>query len=188
MPPLRDSSAGRPRFECSAPTYSRYSINDSYYQYLLFISNLSARDSSAETVFYLSLFSCCGLEARYTGDITWHNPYRDWLLWWLRRKSICNAGDPGSVPRLERSPGEGSGNPLQYSCQENPMGGGTWRAIVHRVTKSQTRLSDFTSLVPCITEQSGQQCLCKGPDRRCFCGFPGGASAKEPTCQCRRHR
>ena len=50
MPPLRESSAGRPRFECSAPTYSRYSINDSYYQYLLFISNLSARDSSAETL------------------------------------------------------------------------------------------------------------------------------------------
>ena len=41
--------------------------------------------------------------------------------------------------------GEGNGNPLQYSCLENPMDGGAWWATVHRVTKSQTRLSDFTS-------------------------------------------
>ena len=42
------------------------------------------------------------------------------------------------------SPGEGNGNPLQYSCLENPMDGGAWWATVHRVSKSQTRLSDFT--------------------------------------------
>jgi len=44
----------------------------------------------------------------------------------------------------EDSPGEGIGNPLQYSCLESPMDGGTQQAIVHWVTKSQTRLSDFT--------------------------------------------
>jgi len=44
----------------------------------------------------------------------------------------------------EASPGEGNGNPLQYSCLENPMDGGAWWATVHGVTKSQTRLSDFT--------------------------------------------
>ena len=43
-----------------------------------------------------------------------------------------------------RSPGEGNGNPLQYSCLENPMVGGAWWTTVHGVTKSQTRLSDFT--------------------------------------------
>ena len=43
-----------------------------------------------------------------------------------------------------RSPGEGNGNPLQNSCQENPMDGGAWRATAHRVAKSWTRLSDFT--------------------------------------------
>ena len=58
--------------------------------------------------------------------------------------SACNAGDLGSSPGLGRSPGEGNGNPLQYSCLENPMDGGAWRTTVHRVTKSQTRLSDFT--------------------------------------------
>ena len=40
--------------------------------------------------------------------------------------------------------GEGNGNPLQYSCLENPMDGGAWKAAVHRVMKSQTRLTDFT--------------------------------------------
>jgi len=40
--------------------------------------------------------------------------------------SACNAGDLGSIPELERTPGEGNGTPLQYSCLENPMDGGTW--------------------------------------------------------------
>ena len=62
------------------------------------------------------------------------------------KASACNVGDPGSIPGLGRSPGEGNGNPLQYSCLENPMDRGTWRATVHGVAKSQTRLSDFTSL------------------------------------------
>ena len=58
--------------------------------------------------------------------------------------SACSAGDLGSIPGLGRSLGEGNGNPLQYSCLENPMDGGAWRAIVHGVAKSQTRLSDLT--------------------------------------------
>ena len=48
------------------------------------------------------------------------------------------------IPGSGRSPGEGNGNPLQYSCLENPMDGGAWLATVHRVTKSRTRLNDFT--------------------------------------------
>ena len=51
-----------------------------------------------------------------------------------------NAGDPGSIPGLGRSPGEGNGNPLQYSCLGNLMNGGAWWATVHRVAKSQTQL------------------------------------------------
>ena len=54
-----------------------------------------------------------------------------------------NAGDitdMGSVPGLERSPGGGHGNPLQYSCLESPMDEGAWQATVHRVVKSWTRL------------------------------------------------
>ena len=60
------------------------------------------------------------------------------------KASACNAGDLGSIPGLGRSPGEGNGNPFQYSCLEKPMDGGAWWATVHRVIKSQTRLSDFT--------------------------------------------
>ena len=50
----------------------------------------------------------------------------------------ANAGDAGSIPGLGRSPGEENGNPIQYSCLENPMDRGDWRAIVQGVTKSQT--------------------------------------------------
>ena len=60
------------------------------------------------------------------------------------KASVYNAGDPGSIPGWGRSPGEGNGNPLQYSCPENPMDGGVWQATVHAVTKSWTQLSDFT--------------------------------------------
>ena len=58
--------------------------------------------------------------------------------------SAFNVEDLGSIPVWGRSPGEGNGNPFQYSCLENPMGGEAWWATVHGVTKSQTRLSDFT--------------------------------------------
>ena len=59
------------------------------------------------------------------------------------KSSVCNMGDLGSIPGLGRSPGEGNGNPLQY-CLENPMDRGAWWAAVHGVSKSPTRLSDFT--------------------------------------------
>ena len=58
--------------------------------------------------------------------------------------SACNAGDLGLIPGSGRSPGEGNGNPFQYSCLENPMDGGAWWATVHGVAKSRTWLSDFT--------------------------------------------
>ena len=54
------------------------------------------------------------------------------------KESACNAQDPGSIPGLGRSPGEENDCPLQYSCLENSMDRGTWRATVHGVTKSWT--------------------------------------------------
>ena len=54
------------------------------------------------------------------------------------KQSACNARDLGSIPGLGRSPTEGNGNPLQYSCLENPMDGGAWQTTVHRVTESWT--------------------------------------------------
>ena len=61
------------------------------------------------------------------------------------KASACSAGDLGSIPESGRCPGEGNGNPLQYSCLENPMEGGAWQATVHGVAKSRTPLSNFTS-------------------------------------------
>ena len=80
----------------------------------------------------------------------------------------ANAGDTGDedlIPETGRSPREGNGNPLHYSCLGNPMDRGTWQAIVHRITESGT-----TEHV-CIFHTN-------------FGGFPGGASGKEPICQC----
>ena len=56
-------------------------------------------------------------------------------------ESACNAGNTGLIPGLGRSPGEVNGNPLQYSCLENPTNRGAWRATVHGVSKNQTWLS-----------------------------------------------
>ena len=54
--------------------------------------------------------------------------------------SASNVGDPHSIPGSERSPGEGNGNSLQYSCLEYPMDRGAWRATVHGISKSRTPL------------------------------------------------
>ena len=62
------------------------------------------------------------------------------------KESACNAGDPGSIPGSERSPGEGNGSPLQYSWLENSMDRRAWEATVHGVAKSWTQLSDCHSL------------------------------------------
>ena len=76
------------------------------------------------------------------------------------KASAHNAGDLGSIPGLGRSPGEGNGNPLQYSCLENCMDGGAFWATVHGVTKSRTRLSDFTTSVIVVTLNVTHSLLC----------------------------
>ena len=58
------------------------------------------------------------------------------------KASACNAGDLGSIPGSGSSPGEGNGNALWYSCMENSMDRGAWRATVHGVTNNWTLLSD----------------------------------------------
>ena len=63
--------------------------------------------------------------------------------------SVCNAGRVVSIPGLGRSPGGGRGNPLQYSCLENPMDGEAWQAMFHRVAKSWTQLKQL-SMHTCI--------------------------------------
>ena len=57
------------------------------------------------------------------------------------KESACNARDPGSIPGSRRSPGKGNGNPLQYSCLENSVNRGAWRATVHGVARVRHDLS-----------------------------------------------
>ena len=75
------------------------------------------------------------------------------------KASACNAGDLGLIPGLGRFPGEGNGNPLQYSCLENSMDRGAWWATVHGVAKSQTRLSDLTMDTVSLTKEAR---ICNG--------------------------
>ena len=58
----------------------------------------------------------------------------------VSKESACSAGDLGSIPGLGRSLGEGNGNPLQYSCLENPMDRGAWQATVHGVSRVRHHL------------------------------------------------
>ena len=70
---------------------------------------------------------------------------RGFTRWLSCKEFTCKTGDTGdtvSIPGLERSLGEGNGDPIQYSCLENPLDSGVWRATVHRVMKSQTELND----------------------------------------------
>ena len=60
------------------------------------------------------------------------------------KESAYNAGGLGSITGSGRPPGEGNGNPIQYSCLENPMDGTAWQATIHGVANSWTRLSAFT--------------------------------------------
>ena len=62
--------------------------------------------------------------------------------WCSSKESACNVGDLGSIPGLGRSPGEGNGNPLQYSFLENSMDRRAWQAMVHGVAKSLIQLSN----------------------------------------------
>ena len=64
--------------------------------------------------------------------------------WLIGKEPTCHAGDANSIPGLARAPGGGHGDPLQYSCLENPTDGGTWWAMVPGVTKSWTRLKQLS--------------------------------------------
>ena len=78
------------------------------------------------------------------------------------KASAYSAGDPGSIPASGRYPGEGNGNPLQYSCLENAMDGGAWWAAVHGIPKSHTQLSNFTSL---LADRGRGQTSCTSRDK-----------------------
>jgi len=68
--------------------------------------------------------------------LTHHSREPGFPQWLSSKESACNAGDTASAPGWERSPGGGHGNPLQYSCLENPMDRAAWQPTGHTVTRS----------------------------------------------------
>ena len=97
---------------------------------------------------------------------------REGLPRWLHGKeSACNVKDVGSIPGLERSPEVGNGNPLQYSCWENPMDRGACQAAVPGVTKSQTRLELLSTHAPTSQGTSGVTSRWRSQERI----FPGAS-------------
>ena len=72
--------------------------------------------------------------------------------WLSGKESTCQCRDMGSIPGLGRSPEEGTGNPLQYSCLKNSMDRGGWQATAHGVAKSWTQLSNFYSQTDTATD------------------------------------
>ena len=76
---------------------------------------------------YIRIDSCLGIRI---------NPHSS-----VGKESACNVGDLGLIPGYGRSPGEGNGNPFQYSCLENPMDRGAWRATVHRIARTGHNLA-----------------------------------------------
>ena len=101
-------------------------------KYYYFHSNLAICTSS------MGIYSPCNRIHLETGYITKGFPGGS-----DSKESAWNAGDPGLIPGWVRSTGEGNGNPLQYSCLENPVDRGAWWATVHGLAKSRTGLSDY---------------------------------------------
>ena len=105
------------------------------------------------------------------------------------KESACNAGDIGDarlIPGLGRAPGEGNGNPLQYSCLENPMDRRAWQATVQRVAKSPTRLAT-QACCPLVQstaqEHLGSVVAAYGLCCSVACGiFPDQGSNPRPLC------
>ena len=87
----------------------------------------------------------------YVAIITWrYLPSVGHPRWLSDKESACSTEDPGLIPRSGRSPGEGNGNTLQYSCLENPMHSGAWQAIVHGVAKRDTPEATEHTCLPSV--------------------------------------
>ena len=125
-----------------------YFREDSWGLALIFAQAENKNGSEIFTVFQIKSYFDSNSSMLSTGITGW--PWIPWAfklpytpLWRFPggsdgTESACNAGDLGSVPGSRRSPREGSGSPLQYSCLEDLVDRGAWQAIVHRVAKSRT--------------------------------------------------
>ena len=103
----------------------------------------------ASNVFPSGFLKCCG--SRFSVCLLSRWEYFKWLWGFPAcldgKESACNAEDPGLIPGSGRSPGEGNGDPLQYSCLENSMDRGVWWAAVYGVTERQTLVIRATNIL-----------------------------------------
>ena len=105
-------------------------------EYCSGLSFLSPGDFPEPGIEHTSLASPALAGGFFTTSATWEAQMMSTYCSSVGKESACSAGNPGSIPGLGRSPGEGNGNPLQYPCLENLMDRGAWWAAVHGVTKS----------------------------------------------------
>ena len=101
------------------------------------------------------------------------------------KEPACSTGDPGSIPGLGRSLGEGNSNPLQYSYLENPMDRGDWRATVHGVAKSQLQLMQLI-LSGSVFNKWPSGCLSRNLPTVALCVFKS-QKTKTKTDNCLEH-
>ena len=107
------------------------------YSHLYVCLNVRAPNNSHSRCLLLGDF--VSLIVKYSSDC-------QWASWWLSSKeSTFNTGDVGSILELGGSPAGGHGNPLHYSCLENPMDRGAWQSMVHEVPKSWTQLKQLST-------------------------------------------
>ena len=114
------------------------------------------RSSINQSCYYLYEAALFNISSSWVPGVKPGHKLRPWglLAWTLPggsdgKESACNIRGSGLIPGSGRSPGEGNGNPLQYSCLENSMDRGAWWATVHRVTKCQTGLSECMHVCAC---------------------------------------
>ena len=105
---------------------------------------MSHKSSDIKITLFIIIFPCSLISLPSVFSENLLRTIKDYIFWLgfpggsECKASACNARDLGLIPGWGRSPGEGNGNPLQYSCLENPMDGEAWWATVHGVTKSRT--------------------------------------------------
>ena len=99
------------------------------------VGTLFFKTLSFSIYFYVSIYLAVSSQMQQAESLIFEAAYQIFPCSSVGKESACNAGDLGSIPGLGRSPGEGNGNPLQYSCLENPMDRGAWWATVHGVAR-----------------------------------------------------
>ena len=132
-------------------------VSSAYLRLLIFLPEILIPACASSSLFFLFKIDEVILFKFYTylfyiSNCFWRKHFRATFIEFFfgfpsgsdSRESACNVGDPGSVPGLGRSSGEGNGNPLQNSCLEKSVDRGAWQATVHGVSKSWTRPCDYT--------------------------------------------